>query len=278
MSMKRISVFLISVLLLSTAFLRPVYGDVGPKPSVSIEVTGAPDKPYFLTLLSDRENYGPWSKVSDEGSGGEDLKDRAFSFFASYKDAEGYCFLGNMSEELRGESSFSWTYYPPDRFKIALYCPEDGTFYLSGICKREAFYSYFVLDLKDGTPQVKEVSRLGRTMLYGLFRALATVLVELALAYLFAYRDRKALLSVLFVNLFTQVVLNLFLAWSDHYGGMLVWMLFFLIGELGVIVLEMILYLFLLRKEKKLKLLFYTFLANLLSAILTFVTVFLTWV
>ncbi|MBQ1287305.1 MAG: hypothetical protein IIY22_01975, partial [Erysipelotrichaceae bacterium] len=72
----------------------------------------------------------------------------------------------------------------------------------------------------------------------------------------------------------SQTALNVFLMLGDYFGGMLVWMILFPIGEIAVIVLEMILYIALLRKEKKGKLIFYVFLANLLTAALTFFTFF----
>ncbi|MCR4633800.1 MAG: hypothetical protein K5648_06715 [Erysipelotrichaceae bacterium] len=271
--MKKIFLIFLVSFLMASSFLCDVHADVGPKPSVTVYLDDVPEGPYFVTLFSDREVYGPWRKTeASEVKEAVSDKDKAFASFAAYEDRDGYCFLGNMSEEMEGKGTFSWTYYPPDSFKVAVYSLKEDRLYLSDICEREAFDSYFHARIRDGKLLIEEESHLGNTLLKTLLRALATVAVELALAYLFGYRSKKHILSILAVNLITQILLNVFLMLGDYFGGMLVWMVLFPIGELTVIVLEMILYIALLRKEKKGKLIFYVFLANLLSAALTFFT------
>ncbi len=273
--MKKFFLLLLTSLLIASSSLCDVHADVGPKPSVTVYFDDVPEGTYFVTLLSDREVYGPWRKVEvSEIKEGTSDKDKAFAAFVSYEDEDGYCFLGNMSEEMTGKGTFAWTYYPPESFKVAVYSVKEGRLYLSDICKREAFDSYFHARIKDGQLLIEEESHLGKTLFKTLLRALVTVAVELALAYLFGYRSKKHILSILIVNLISQTALNVFLMLGDYFGGMLVWMILFPIGEIAVIVLEMILYIALLRKEKKGKLIFYVFLANLLSAALTFFAFF----
>ena len=273
--MKKFFLLLLTSLLIASSSLCDVHADIGPKPSVTVYFDDAPEGVYFATLLSDREVYGPWRKIeASEASEAVSDKDKAFAFFASYEDRDGYCFLGNMSEEMTGKGTFAWTYYPPENFKVAVYSVKEDRLYLSDICGREAFDSYFHARIVDGKLSIEEESHLGNTLLKTILRALATVAVEVALAYLFGYRSRKHILSILIVNLISQTALNVFLMLGDYFGGMLVWMILFPIGEIAVIVLEMILYIALLRKEKKGKLIFYVFLANLLTAALTFFTFF----
>ncbi|MBQ5444258.1 MAG: hypothetical protein IIU29_03645 [Erysipelotrichaceae bacterium] len=101
--------------------------------------------------------------------------------------------------------------------------------------------------------------------------------VELAVAYLFGYRKKRHIITILIVNLITQILLGVVMMLADHYGGLLTWMIFFPIAEIAVIVLEMVLYQILIRNEKRGKLILYAILANLLTAALTFAFTFYDW-
>ena len=250
-------------------FPQTLSADVGPKPSVTVTVEGAPEgKVYYMTLLSGKEMYGPWNKVSSDDSS---FPDEGYEYFAKYQDIDGYCFQGQY-QKMKGAGQFSWSYYPPERFKIAIYCPEDDAFYLSETYEREEFNSYFTVQYGTSPLEVKVESHLGRDILNGLLRALATIVVEMALAYLFAYRSRSQLIIIFVTNMITQIFLNVFLAVTDAYGGLLVWMMMFVVGELAVLAIEELVYLLSFKKEKKGKVFLYALLANFLTAVLTFVT------
>lgn len=276
--MKKIFLLLISVFLLNGLFICDIHADMGPKPSVTVYVDEDIKGPYFVTLLGNKEPYGPWSKVeAGESPKDASLKDQAFAAFSRYEDMDGYMFLGNMSDELTGTGSFAWTYYPPEEFRIAVYDAGSETILTSVPVQRTAFNSYFHVHIENGVLEVKEESHLGKELFKAVLRALLTVVVELALAYLFSYREKKQIISILLVNLITQLLLGVFLMLIDYHGGMLTWMILFPIGELAVIVLEMVLYLILFRQVKRGKLILYTIVANLLTAALTFVSVLLAW-
>ena len=276
--MKRFLVLLISAFLMSGLFTYDLQADVGPKPSVTVYVDEEIEGPYFVTLLSDREPYGPWGRISEkEASKDDPLKDQAYAFFSRYKDADGYFFLGNMSQEMTGAGSFSWNYYPPENFKIAIYDSGSETILVSDVYERTAFNSYFHVRIENGSLSVKEESHFGIDLLKAIGRSLATVAVELAVAYLFGYRKKKHIITILIVNLITQILLGVVMMLADHYGGLLAWMIFFPIAEIAVIVLEMVLYQILIRNEKRGKLILYAILANLLTAALTFAFTFYDW-
>ena len=265
--------FLLSVIfsiLLISLFPQVLSADVGPKPSVTVTIEGTPEaKTYYVTLLSEKEDYGPWHKISEEAEDGS--SDEGFAYFANYQDKDGYCFQGQY-EKLSGDGEFHWGYYPPERFKIAIYCPEDDVLYLSDPYEREEFNSYFTVQYGTSPLEVKVESHLGRDILNGLLRALATIAVEMALAYLFAFRSRSQLITIFITNMITQIFLNVFLAVTDAYGGLLVWMMMFVVGELAVLAIEELVYLVSFKKEKKWKVFLYTLLANFLTAVLTMVT------
>ena len=276
--MKKGSVFLLVLFVILSAFSRNVYADMGPKPSVTVTVENAPDKEYYVTLLSSAESYGPWSKVEGDASGqysGE--KEEAFVFFASYKDPDGFCFLGNMDDASKTENSFHWGYYPPEEFKVAIYCPEDGSFYVSDICERYAFESYYTVRYGTSPLEIREVTNYGKMVRNFLIRVISTIAVELFIAFVMGYRSRKEMVIILIVNIITQVLLNAFLIGVDYFGGGLVWMILFPLGELIVFIVELIIYLFTLKSHSKGRAFFYTLLANLCSAALTFASEIIFW-
>ena len=278
--MKKKSVVLMLVFALMTLLSRPLAADVGPKPSVTVNIENAPDQPYFMALLSKKEQYGPWSVVSAEDadlsgkSGNEQL---AFSFFAAYKDPDGYHFLGNMSGDLQGRDEYRWGYYPPDEFKIAIYCPQDGTFKLSGPLERDAFDSYFSVDFNAADLAAAEDPQILITFLYFLLRVVLTIVIEFIIGQIMGYRSRGERRAIIIVNLVTQVLLNAFLTFMDYFGGGMVWLIMFPLGELAVFLIELVIYLFVMKRKKKLRTFLYTLIANIVSAGLTLLAVVIQW-
>jgi len=126
-----------------------VKADMGPKPSVVIEVTGFEGKEYYVTLLSERDSTGPWSHGNEYYDYmGEEW---VFEEFEKYQDKDGYYFLSFM-EDCSEDDTFEWTYYPPQKFKVLIYTADDKQFYCSEeIYERYAFDSYFkVIISNDG--------------------------------------------------------------------------------------------------------------------------------
>ena len=276
--MKKKCVFLTVIFCFLSLFARPVFADVGPKPSVTIIVENAPDKSYFVTLLA-KSSYGPWQQVTDiEGMPADNEEERkAAQLFLDYEDSDGYFLLNNMSGDLMGKNEFSWTYYPPEEFKIAICCPQDGSVYVSEALERDAFYSYFHVTYGSNPLPAFEESHLGKVFLESLLRVAVTIIVELFLAYLFGYREKKQLLTITVVNVITQMILNAFLVFSDYFGGGLMWMIMFPLGEVIVFIIELIIYLFTIGKEGKGKAFLYTLLANAASAAFTFMGTVASW-
>ena len=273
-----------NLLLLIVAFLlllgRPLSADVGPKPSVTVNIENAPDKSYYMVLLSKAESYGPWTVTSVDGadlSGMEESERAAFTFFAAYQDPDGYHFLGNMSRDLRGVNEYRWGYYPPDEFKIAVYCPEDETFRLSGPLERDAFDSYFLVDYSAPDLNAREDPQLLITFLYFLLRVVLTIIIEFIIGQIMGYRSKGERRTIIIVNLITQVLLNAFLSFMDYYGGGMVWLIMFPLGELAVFIIELVIYMIAMRRKSKLRTFFYTLIANVISAGLTLLAVVIQW-
>lgn len=107
----------------------------GPKPSITVTPEGFGEDACYLTLLSQTETTGPWSKhesfaASKDFYGDPEADEAIWTAFNDYEDADGFYFLGCYGEvtggEVTGGQVFCWSYYPPDTFKILAYFPTAG--------------------------------------------------------------------------------------------------------------------------------------------------------
>lgn len=219
---------LTALLLLLPLTVTPASADAGPKPSVVVELTGLEGRTCWGTLLTTQEGTGPYSRFSGE----EAAEDRALRALLPLErmDSEGFHLLNFVKDCSDGE--FSWTYYPPHTYKIALWFPEEDALAVSGVYHRYAFDSYYRLDLSGlelapGCAVELEEARLQRDYPYGASllalagRVALTLGAELLLALAFGLCTRQALKWVVVVNLMTQLGLNLALELFTYCNGAL---------------------------------------------------------
>lgn len=264
--MKKRILSIIAIICLAMTFTAaPVKADVGPKPSVRIRFENEPGEPYYVTLLSDQSTYGPWSAGGD----GSSIKDPEINaFFNDYKDPDGFYYIGNAAQVTDG--SYSWTYYPPKRFKILVYFPQSGDVFVSDIQERFAFDSYYTCDLKSGS--VTENPDIQNNLIGFGVRLVLTILIEYLIALLFGFRSGKARKIILITNLLTQILLNAAMGILDYTSGLLVWLILFPLMELIVMLIESIIYAFALKEQKPVRRVVYGIVANLVSAVIGFFT------
>ena len=273
--MKKFFVIIASVFFLSGLCIRPVSADMGPKPSVTVSITDPPEGHYYVTLLG-LEEYGPWGFVSEENMDAEitgEEETEAYKAFLAYEDEEGYKLLNYVSE-CSSDNEFSWSYYPPSAFKIAIYSVKDQSLKVSKAISRAAFEAYYNVSYKNDMT-VEEDTRTGRRL--GLFalRVIVTIGVELLLGVILGYRSKSEIMTIIITNLITQVTLNAFLSLIDYSSGAYAWLIFFPIGELIVLVIELIVYLIKFKGQNKFKTVLYTIFANGLTLYLTFMSLML---
>ena len=138
---RRVIITAVLALILIPLFATTAWADSGPKPSVVIDFQGLEDETYFVTLLSQAESTGPWSK-RDDYDGPDDM----WLKFNNYQDEDGFYFLGEY-KDCSDSDEFKWVYYPPSTFKILIYFPEYERFVVSAdIYERYAFDSYYTAD------------------------------------------------------------------------------------------------------------------------------------
>lgn len=274
--MKRKVFAILMCMVLVMAMPITAHADMGPKPSVRIEFTGIQGETYYGTLLSLRDSTGPasaWNGNPDyaryhPGDEGYEIWQK----FVEYQDIDGYYFLQEWWD-CSESNQLNWTYYPPTPFKILLYFPETDTFYVSPVYERYAFDSYFTVDLSayDSDPITAHQSYDYTWEVISLVaRIILTIALELAIALLFGYREKKVLSFLAVVNIVTQVILNVVLNIVNYQSGSMTFTFSYVLYEMLVFAIEAVAYSMLLKKFsskelKKGRAIGYAFVANAAS-------------
>ena len=219
--------------------------DIGPKPSVRITFTGIKGETYYGTLLSERRSTGPataWDGYEEYRDWKPESEKSIWEKFIAYEDTDGYYFLQEWWD-CSETNQLNWTYYPPTPFKILLYFPETDSFYVSDIYERYAFDSYFSVDLSEySTSPITARQSYDYTweVISLVARIVLTIALELAIALLFGYREKKALGFLAIVNVITQVVLNVALNIINYRSGSMGFTFAFICMEILVFAIESI--------------------------------------
>lgn len=251
------------------------YADIGPKASVRITFTGIEGETYYGTLLSQQRSTGPstvWDGNPeyahyDRGDGGRAIWEK----FVEYEDTDGFYFLQEWWD-CTENNTLNWTYRPPSVYKILLYFPESDSFLVSPIYEQYAFDSYYTVDLSDlSAPLLAEQSYDYTWELISLaVRIVLTILLELAVALAFGFREKRLVAFIAVANAVTQVILNVALNLVNYYSGSLAFTLSYILFELIVFAVEAVAFTLLFQKfsgqmHKRVKIVGYAFVANALS-------------
>jgi len=196
---KRISAFLAIVLLFSLLFTLSASADTGPKPSVNIEFKGLEGRKYYVTLLAEDERLGPWGTDNEyEDRNGDKA---AWDKFKSVSREDMY-FIGYF-EDCSETNSFTWSYYPPDEFYIAVYLPDSDELLISSEeFDSYAFDSYYGISVgKDGSMTVvsSEAQYFLKEALAFAARLVITIAIELAVAACFMRLTKKTVLIIVLI-------------------------------------------------------------------------------
>lgn len=224
-----------------------IYGDAGPKPSVTIDIHGLEGQTYYTTLLSPDKHLGPYSIFDEEypeeawyHEGEDDYP--IYKKFVDYTPPEGYYFLQffrNTSQDHR----LNWTYFPPNEYKVLIYLPQGERFIVSSEAySNYAFATRYVatvegdeIILTKGYKVVKEaLSLIGRIIL--------TILVEVGIARLFKIRQKELIRLIVVVNIVTQILLNVLLNFTSFYLGKLLAIVLLFLLEMVVFIIEATIY------------------------------------
>ena len=245
--MRKYIKFIFALLLFTFSFSVCAFADMGPKPSVNVEFTGANVKEYYATLISENDSTGPYYTV-EHGNIMQNKPSNIISVaekFEEYKDEDGYYFIQYV-EDCTNSGNLDWKYYPPKKFKILVYFPETNSYAVSEVCERYAFHSYFKTDLTKAVSVKDAVCGITTSENYdfkkefiSLFaRIIITVLAEILIALAFGFRTKKQLLTVFGVNVLTQIVLNVLLNIINYKSGYWAFVINYVWLEAAVVAIE----------------------------------------
>lgn len=269
----RVFTALLCAVLVMMVFPITASADTGPKPSVRITFENLGTEECWGTLLSSKPSTGPssaWNGNEEEAQHNENPNGyysyQKFGYdiwkaFVDYDEKDDYYFL-QEAWQINETKELAWTYYPPNEFKILLYFPETGEYAVSGVYERYAFDSYFTVNMDgvklsvDYNEELSSDDRLNayKSYNYGVeigslvARILITIIIEMGIALLFGYREKKQLLLLVGVNSGTQIILNVLLNIINYNSGEMVFVVFYVLFELVVFAIEAILFYHLLNK------------------------------
>lgn len=254
--MKTKRIFTVLIVLCLFVMTVTVSADMGPKPSVVVRFSHMDDTPCIATLLSASPSTGPasvWDGVSEVSAWYyEDIGYENWLALAAYTDTDGYYFL-KEAWSVNETKALAWTYYPPNPFKLLLYYPETGEFLVSGIYERYAFDSYFAVDLaaEGDLLTLSESYDYTNEAISLAARIVATIVIEMSVALLFGFRTKHTFLFLLYVNIATQIILNVILNVTRYRDGYLAYLFTYFLCELIVVILEAVAYCIYLGKVEK---------------------------
>ena len=284
--------FLLLFILSTTGFIISVKADMGPKPITTVEIIGF-DQPYSFDLLyksgkeinilteseiiNQVENYYYLDSYPEELNGFVD--NDGFHSYTLYRGVPHHISFVEPNKYIVGYFS------PPDVFKIALVL-ESGEIIVSEIVHKTLFEANFIFDLSDfsldtATPttingttvyeldnSVTEIIPVGNAFLQFVLTALATILLEVIILFIFRYNTWQSYKLVIIVNAITQTLLYASMVLGYLAGSFFGYIGVLIIGELIVFALEIIIYQKHLKERTKSLALFYTLTANLVSLVI----------
>ncbi len=275
---------LITILLLVFTGFNTVRADMGPKPSLLITIKGVEEE-YFFDLLVETndisnyeddliEPYGYYTDVPNALIGYQD--NDSYSSYALY-DVPSSILLDEDKEDYQ---TYKMNYIAPNEFKIVLVMKDTDDLIVSRVIKTSRFESEITWDLSDVDLSYSREGYFGEltgdiqgstglfnsvgfeTGINTLLRVVITVLVEVGILLLFGIRTKKDVRLVARVNTVTNLVLGVMLIYIYITSGALAFIFMTILLEVVVFILELTLYLIYIKGESGLKIITYTFIAN----------------
>ena len=260
--------------------LQTASADVGPKPKLKLEFENFPSsqsQTCYITLLSKYNSTGPHTAYNGTNARYEEETQMIWEKFLEYKDSDGFYFL--QYYEWLEDNWYQWSYHPPKTFKVLLYFPESDVFVVSDIYERYAFDTYYKVVVTEGENPSAMHIRLEKNYQYKnefvffAIRVVLTCLIELAIARMFGFTDKKAMRFIILLNFITQIGLNVLANFAYLYCSGDVFMAMYMMLELAVMMVEMVFYTIRLpkydaRAKSTVRIIAYTLCANVVSFML----------
>ena len=264
--MKRRLFAAIACILLCLAVLPgTASADTGPKPAVTITVVNAPAGEYYLDLLitgpGDYENIDPADYdpaliaglKSWEGEG----------WYPALVTGTRAPLFGELTAEADGIHRFSYNGLPRT-FRIAVSGP-GGAQATAEPFTRTVFYTHLTYDWSTNSI-TRATSPAGYYAFQFLSTLVPTLIIEGILLWLFGFRARRDWLVFLIVNLVTQAGLHLWIgSGAMAAGSHPLYYLVLIVAEVPILLVELVVYVFLLQEHSRLRRAAYAACANVAS-------------
>ena len=272
---RKISVCCMIFLLAALALPLTVFADMGPKPMVTLRLQNPPEGAYYLDILvsGGEKNF---SLTEEERAA---LDPDMLAVLERYSDPDGHPGLaagtsvplfGELTGTPDGEDMIHvFSYFGvPDRFRFIV-VTEDLDVTVSGWVSRDVLQVHVTWDFASGN--ISQPSRIWAYLIQLLGTLLPTLLIEGLLLWLFRFPLKGNWLVFLLTNLATQLGLFFALGIPAAIGGGYLSYYFGIIpAELVILIIELCVYLPLLRGRKKGWRAAYAVTANLASCIAGF--------
>ncbi len=243
---------------------KSVFADMGPKPSITIKLKNIESKNYMIDLLTD---------LSDK----EYLIDEVASeYFNNYKKQpiynyhEGNWYATSIRDKLlfgditaTKDYTHIFSYFGvPNEFKVIIQL-DDGSLRVSKLLTRKDFNYTVTLDV-NSMDVISDYTSLTYKVFSLIKVILITLIVELLVAILFKIKQYNI---IVFSNIFTNLILQLAIINNIYILNNIK---LFVLLEIVVCILEFLIYLKFIKNINYKKLFIYTFIANFITAFLTF--------
>ena len=277
----RILITLIIIVFMLLGFHSIVYADMGAKPSITIKLENIKTDNYLIDLLVYDETGEKYtSPLNYNGKEGEQYSTEYNSLQTiTIKQLEtlhninydgwisestrwgSYLLFADCSGNSEHEHNFSY-FGTPDTYKVIIINNITGETKLTDVIHREDFSSNVTIDVNTMTV----VSKVNNNILFSNIKSIAialilTIAVEIIIGLIMQIKNIKI---IFIVNLITNIILQLSLMVMP-----IPYMTTFLIMEILIFIVEYLIYSKFLNDISKNKIIKYTLIANIITALLT---------
>lgn len=244
---------LISVFMVITCLTTAVSADMGPKPSITINLSNGPEGEFFVGLLyeSSADSFNlDWVHKDYERKGYEKQYTEAECelILKLYEYNEtGWCLycspVGPQVIQSNPENSYYFYYMVPDVYRIII-VTSDGNIHLSEVHTKENFIS--VCDYDFAANVITELKNQGDTHYLSevLVVLIATLAVEFLVMLIFGLVSRRNIKYFLLINVLTQALLDIYLFVGYQLGFVMHsnYLIHWIVAEAVIFVTEMLYY------------------------------------
>ena len=168
----------------------------------------------YGTLLSRKSESGTWSyQMELDLNAPQEIMD----FFKGYQDADHFFYLNYFQDV--SEGLLYWPYYPPEEFKILLYCPDSASVIVSDVIHRYSLSSPFKAVIDNGNITVQRNYNYRKLVLNVACRTLFGTFLAVLTAVLYAKPYNNEIRYMILGNLLFQAAINALISFYSFYNG-----------------------------------------------------------